>query len=137
MDAYTLFGVTGLCSNGMHNDSKILAWMLTENKYNFKHYIPPESNVFVLDRGFRELLTNDDWYGLCNAVYPSFINSGTIPCLDANLSRLLCTRIRWTSEKSIGHLICSWAICFNRIEASRKLYIDKVYEVLIATNNFL
>ncbi|KAL4231065.1 hypothetical protein ACF0H5_008648 [Mactra antiquata] len=84
-------------SDAKNNDSKILNHIIDNNIEHIKKWIKP-SDIFVVDRGFRDSFTLLEDLGI-KVKMPSFMKKGDkqLSTKDANSSRLV-TKVRWVVE---------------------------------------
>ena len=116
-------------SNAMHNDAKILKYIVKKNVRGICDVIDPEEYLLILDRGFQELY---DGYFRYDFIMPSLSDGKPTSCLEANISRLII-RTRFVNEKVYGDLELTFPTLAKQVigQHKRHIYIDGVNVLLL------
>ena len=120
-------------SNGMHNDAKILKYIVDNNVRGIKDTVNYRHYLFILDRGFQELYDLDFLYDF---LMPSLSRAKPVSCFEANISRL-ATRTRFVNEKVYGDVGKIFPISKKQVIGQHKRYINSWSAVLHGALNYI
>ncbi|KAK3102527.1 hypothetical protein FSP39_011968 [Pinctada imbricata] len=120
-------------ADSKNNDASILNHIIKSNVQSIREWVH-ESDVFIVDRGFRDSLDMLEDLGI-KAKMPCFMRKGDkqMPVQDANASRLV-TKVRWVVE-SANARIKRWRYLASTLPTNQVRNIGQYVRIVCALSN--